>query len=371
MAIIAVEIVGSRDTTISIDAPMKELSFKACGSFDDEAIRAYVETQLPPSLQVTSQLFGTITIVIQSYNIKQESEGGSNWIGTAKYGRRQPRKTGDLYLTFDGTGATQHIATSLETVSKYKSEDLPETTEIPDYEMAIGVDGETVHGVDITTQICKFTLQYYPATELMTPEYIIGLITLAGKTNDEPWRDFEKGEVLFLGATGQPRSLDDWEIQMHFIASPTKEDLRVGNILGIQKRGHDYLWISFEKQVDAKKLIKVPHFAYVEQVYYEGSFSDLGLDDVRIKGLANPMTFDPDALPQGVHSLSYDATVTVTGGEEPVTLVLSGTLPTGITFSGGVFSGTAPGSGGDFPISITATDADGQTTTKAYTLSIL
>ncbi len=58
MSLLAVEIVGSRETTISIDAPAQELLFIASGTNDDKQIRAFIETQLTPTISVTSQFFG-------------------------------------------------------------------------------------------------------------------------------------------------------------------------------------------------------------------------------------------------------------------------------------------------------------------------
>ncbi len=51
------------------------------------------------------------------------------------------------------------------------------------------------------------------------------------------------------------------------------------------------------------------------------------------------------------------------------TFSLLGTLPTGLSFSGATLSGT-PTQTGSFPINVTATDANGCTGSRAYTLVI-
>jgi hypothetical protein len=62
-------------------------------------------------------------------------------------------------------------------------------------------------------------------------------------------------------------------------------------------------------------------------------------------------------------------TFTVTGSGSP-TLAETGTLPSGVTFSSGVLSGTpAAGTGGSYPIEITATNGAGAVT-QAFTLTV-
>jgi hypothetical protein len=61
-------------------------------------------------------------------------------------------------------------------------------------------------------------------------------------------------------------------------------------------------------------------------------------------------------------------TVTATGGPTP-SITESGTLPTGVTFSGGVLSGT-PTVAGSFPITFTASNGIGSPATQHFTLAI-
>lgn len=105
------------------------------------------------------------------------------------------------------------------------------------------------------------------------------LFYLTGTVNNSPFRGFEPGEVLFLGASGSKRGQDDWEIAYKFAASPNVLGLSVGDIAGIAKRGWDYLWIRYADIEDtaAKMLVKRPLAVYVEQVYPYRDFSGLGI----------------------------------------------------------------------------------------------
>ena len=113
----------------------------------------------------------------------------------------------------------------------------------------------------------------------MTGGYKLALFNLTGKVNASGFKGFAKGEVLFLGASGSKRGLDDWEITFRFAASPNVAGLSLGSIGGIAKEGWQYLWVRFIDDEDptAKALIKRPVAAYVEQVYPYGNFANLGI----------------------------------------------------------------------------------------------
>jgi hypothetical protein len=79
----------------------------------------------------------------------------------------------------------------------------------------------------------------------------------------------------------------------------------------------------------------------------------------------------PSAAPQATASVPYTVTLTQTGGIGAVTYaVTAGTLPAGLSLaSGGVLSGTTAQTG-SFPITVTATDANGCTATRDYLLVV-
>jgi hypothetical protein len=77
----------------------------------------------------------------------------------------------------------------------------------------------------------------------------------------------------------------------------------------------------------------------------------------------------PSSIPAGTAGTAYNHTFAHNGGIGDVTFAQNGKLPSGITFSGATLSGT-PTQTGSFPISITATDANGCTATRNYTLII-
>jgi hypothetical protein len=78
----------------------------------------------------------------------------------------------------------------------------------------------------------------------------------------------------------------------------------------------------------------------------------------------------PANLPAGTAGVAYaGVTFTQSGGVAAITFAESGALPSGMTFSAGVLSGT-PLQTGSFPISVTATDRNGCAGTQKYVLVI-
>lgn len=79
----------------------------------------------------------------------------------------------------------------------------------------------------------------------------------------------------------------------------------------------------------------------------------------------------PASLPSVTAGNAYSQTITASGAIAPYTFaVTSGSLPTGVTLAtGGALTGT-PTQVGSFNITITATDANGQTGSRAYTLVV-
>ena len=86
---------------------------------------------------------------------------------------------------------------------------------------------------------------------------------------------------------------------------------------------------------------------------------------------APTIVVNPATLPNPIAGAAYSQVITVTGGVSPHSFaVTSGSLPTGLTLtSGGVLSGTSF-EVGTFNFTVTATDANGQTGARAYTVTI-
>lgn len=182
--------------------------------------------------------------------------------------------------SFDTAGGTFKITASKATTRYARPGGIA-----PNFQGAIEVKDGRAEGVEITIPALKITCTYrHPANSPIVnaatiDNYIKTLSGMTGKTNNNTWLTYERGELLFLGANGEYVPNQPTEIQYQFAVSRNAASLTIGTITGIVKRGHDYVWVLYEPGEDAtaRKLIQTPLAAYVERVYDETNFVDLGI----------------------------------------------------------------------------------------------
>lgn len=259
-----IEHVSSRSATAGVENPARELAYRIVGTEDDAAAHALVQSVVPALYD---------GLVFQSYRLQHE--GGGVWEATATYGKREPKDTGDSSYSFETGGGERQITQSITTIARY----APAGQTAPNFYGAIGVTNDRVEGCSIHQPTFSFAETHFLPVAVVTPSYKAILFQLTGRTNNAPFKGFAAGEVLFLGASGTLRSKDDWEIAYKFVASQNATGLSVGNITGIAKRGHEYLWVRYteEKDATARVLVQKPQSVHIEQVYEEGDFSLLGI----------------------------------------------------------------------------------------------
>jgi hypothetical protein len=238
--------------------------------------------------EVQALIFATAPGVYQGLSrdtVEAEPLGNGNWRGHAKYVRQDD----DNEYTFETGGGTSKRTQSLLTAAYgvcnveyydyYDYEDYTGDEIPPDFGGAIGVDGDRVEGVDVTTPNYEFSETHLLADALVPLSYKLILFNLTGTINSATFKGFARGECLFLGATGNKRGDGQWSITYRFACSPNAVNLSVGAICGIDKLGWNYLWVRYDDFEDyqAYALVKRPRAAYVEQVYNFADFSQLGI----------------------------------------------------------------------------------------------
>lgn len=241
-----------------------EMLFTLIGTASDTAALTHVEAETPLTYE---------GMIRQGIHLDpewtDEVTDAGQWTVTVRYGLYEST------FTFDTTGGSQHITQGLGTIGAY----APSGKTAPNFGGAIGVTNDNVEGVDITVPVYSFSETHYLPDEVVTPAYKATLFFLTGRVNNDVWKGFQAGEVLFLGASGSKRGGDNWEMSYRFASSPNVVDLTIGEITGIAKMGWDYLWVRYEDAEDAtaKTLVKKPAAVYVERVYEWGDFSLLGI----------------------------------------------------------------------------------------------
>ena len=104
------------------------------------------------------------------------------------------------------------------------------------------------------------------------------LFRLSGTVNQKKFRDFEPGEVLFLGARGEmSRGQTMVAVTMSFSARKNRSQFMVGDVAVDSKNGWDHLWIHYEAEAAANVVVKKAKFVYVDQVYEYADWEPIGV----------------------------------------------------------------------------------------------
>ena len=252
------------------DSPSAEDSWLVFGTEVDAEVVALVLATIPLN-------YGAL--VLQNYT--PEHQGNGVWDVSVRYAERKSDGStsggGDMgtggTFQFETGGGTTHITQALFT---RQTKTLPGVA-APDFQGAIGWDGERVQGVDITTPIFHWTETHLRPSAAITLAYLDKLHALTGKTNLNSFRGRDTEEVLFLGASGSAKDGSQWEISYKFAAQKTLVNLTVGEITGIEKKGWDYLDVQYEVRPDANFRAPRPIVVRVLKLYEQGNFGDLGI----------------------------------------------------------------------------------------------
>lgn len=269
------EAYGEREETINAkgDVTEVEIPYLVFGVADESAALAAARPKVKTvggmtleSIEVVERINGDTWKVKAVYEADEDGESSDTDIGDEDAS----------VFAFDTGGGTMHLNQSIKTDGKYPND-------APDFAGAIEVDNEgNVNGVDVTMPVLNFTETHVMAGSRVSTSYKKTIAALTGTVNRSSFRGFSAGEVLFLGASGTKRSKKSsapWEITFRFAVSPNKSGLKVGDIQVSRKYGWDYLWVRYADKVaeGGKNVVKKPVAAYVEQVYPEGDFGNLGL----------------------------------------------------------------------------------------------
>lgn len=198
-----------------------------------------------------------------------------SWDGTVTYQVNKP--TDEPVFSIEIGTANTKITQSLQTVGSYA---LPGQTP-PDFKGAINVTKDGVDGVDIVLPSFSWSERHLIPSSRVNRDYLDTLFFATGCMNDDTFRQYDRGEILFMGCTlAQSRDQDGWEGNFRWVGSRNASNLLVGGITVTEKLGHDYLWVLYDEQTTPDgRTRKLPKSVFVERVYQFTSMDDLRLDD--------------------------------------------------------------------------------------------
>jgi hypothetical protein len=251
-------------------------SYKVFGTDDDTVLHAEINAEITangaywqypgvPGMQLTAEQYGVSYLGDKAWQVTISYEKGGAEDGTEPLKRAR---------SFDTTGGTQHL-TQAYAESRFGAG-------APDQKKAIGVDSNGVNGVDVVVPQLQWQESYDVPNAYVTSAWIRGVAGVTGTTNNASFRGFEAGEVLFVGCSGSQEWDDQkgrgpWSLSFRFVASKNVTGETIGDITGVAKKGHEYLWVRYEDAVDSSTLLKKPKAVYVNQVYRPADFSALGI----------------------------------------------------------------------------------------------
>jgi hypothetical protein len=268
-------------------------SYKVFGTTNDVELHADINQQVSNNLRFWQYPGADVQLLAESYSVSYL--GDDAWqvqINYVKDGADDDSQPNPLRRSrsFDTSGGMQHITQAQATGSggtlDFEKRYPASATNMSG---AIGVDDNGVNGVDIVVPQLTWTETYDVPSIYVTSNYIKSVASLTGSVNNGGFRGFAAGEVLFLGASGsqewdQEKGDGPWTLSFKFVASPnagvsgsTVPAITIGSITGVEKRGHEYLWVRYESSVESNALFKKPKAVYVSKVYPDKSFAGLGI----------------------------------------------------------------------------------------------
>jgi len=267
-------------------------SYKIFGTADDTVLHAAINAEISANGRYW-QYPGAVGMQLLAEQYSVSFLGDNAWQLTINYSKDGAEDGTDPLKrsrSFDTTGGTQHITQAAQgsivgISGNAVTTASPERRFPPSAPMmdgAIGVDSNGVNGVDIVSPQLQWQEQYDVPNAYITSAYIRGLAGITGTVNNASFRGFAAGEVLFLGCSGNQEWDDQkgrgpWSLTYRFAASQNVTNKTIGNISGIDKKGHEYLWVRYEDSISGTDLVKKPKAVYVDKVYMDGDFSGLGI----------------------------------------------------------------------------------------------
>jgi hypothetical protein len=240
--------------------PTYTRTVKVIGESSHLTVKSYL-------MSMTPAVVATFHGILYRNDIQLTQTAYNHWTADIPYGQRQRADRGEWTWDFDTTGGSIHITNAKEERARY-----PAAT-APNQKGAIAVDANEVRGVDIVIPAMKVNVQYRHPQGIMTLPHAKFLNSITGTVNSTPFLTFAPGEVLFLGARGADGTSSEANVSYQFAMSANAEGLTIGDVVNVNKKGWDVLWIRYKSDVvsigGSNRPVQIPQFVYVDRVYEE------------------------------------------------------------------------------------------------------
>lgn len=192
-----------------------------------------------------------------------------------RFARREQPAVGESQFEFSLAVQPVRVKVPVGTVTVYKSAQAADWQ--PQIINDIG-DGEEPDGVEVFEPTYDESVTAWVQTSTLTQAYRTQLKRAIGKTNSTAFKGWQPGEVLLMGVSGTRRGQNDSELNFRWSVRENQDDITIGDVTGIQKKGWQYLWPRSEARggTDAPIVKTVTHVA-VATVFREYDFNLLNI----------------------------------------------------------------------------------------------
>lgn len=273
-------------------------AFMVTGTIDEPTVRRLVLFTAPQfyegvlNLQATTQahLGNGVWLCSASYGFRElqtnnnpgaGGTGGSGGSGGSNDGH-QPGANDPVGPHISGSigSRQQHFTSSLQTTDSDKL--TGDSRGIPDHKHSIGVSKEGVEGCDWPVPEFRWSEAWLFLPQFVTWGYLQRLRSYHGRVNgvgtnyDGTFRAFPKGEARFEGVDFEAQGLERVRMTFHFFAEENITAYKLTNDFanGVNKSGHEYLWVEYEDKAGTDYISKQPRAVFVEEVGRPGNAVD-------------------------------------------------------------------------------------------------
>lgn len=261
---VAVREIASREGTDTAGTSSATITWQVSGSNNFAVGRtALMNLGLDPL--VTGGPIDNVFDGLGLVSLSRERVADKIWNFTAEFKQREP-EPGEFTISIDTSGGTV-----MQTYAYGESRYAAGGATAPPMNGAIDVQDGKPQGVQRVIPALKLTVKAKIKTAYVSSPiaYSRTIASLTGTVNNSTmFGSFAAGELLFLGASGDVVA-ENPSLQFTFAASQNASGLTIGNISGISKLGHDYIWFSFKTDKDTTTGLPVsaPRAAYVNRIY--------------------------------------------------------------------------------------------------------
>lgn len=213
------------------------------------------------------------------------------WEATVSYVAIEQQKKdpdiGEIEWDFDDTGGTQHITSGIAPTVLYP---VPNWNPM-EFQRAINVSktktGWQVKGIEVAVAKGQVTATTSFAPGTVTPLWRQQIKKFINKTNNAKWKEWEAGELKFLGMRIKKKYREKETVVFNFLeaANITAQDNVTvgGDAQGngacppIVMTGHQVMWVYFVQEEDNNQVLMKAKQANVDTVCLSAAFDQLGL----------------------------------------------------------------------------------------------